>query len=50
MIQDWLEEYSYELDSSMKDAILNEVKHKQSMLEHTARVLYRNFSNMIKYK
>ncbi len=53
MIQDWLEEYSYELDSSMKDAIMNEVKYKQSMLEHTARVVYRNFSNMIslyKYK
>lgn len=53
MIQEWLEEYSYELDSSMKDAILSGVKHKQSMLEHTARVVYRNFTNLIslyKYK
>ncbi len=47
MIQEWLEEYSYELDASKKDSILDEVKHRQSILEHTARVVYKNLSSMI---
>ncbi|MFN4336762.1 MAG: type 1 glutamine amidotransferase [Candidatus Nitrosocaldus sp.] len=49
MIHEWVEEYSQEMNSIgiNKDMLLEDVKHRVGMLEHTANILYRNFRNMI---
>ncbi len=49
MIHEWVEEYGQEIDSSdiSKYALLKDTKHRVDMLQHTAKILYSNFRNMI---
>lgn len=49
MIHEWAEEYSMDLQGSgvSINALVEDVRHRVGMLEHTANILYRNLRSMI---